>query len=199
MRYLKLTFILPLLLFFAACGGGNKQNAKTNANSSKQSKATATQSSSSNDVRTIHIYGINKMKYVVKESGEKIGTGEKIKASNGKSYMLLENINAKAGEKLHIVLTTISKLPANAMSHDWTLLKMSADPVAYTKAAMSAKSNDYFPKKKADQVIVHTEMASGGETVEVTFTVPEKTGEYTYLCAFPAHYTAGMTGKLIVK
>lgn len=191
MKYL--TFILPLFLFMTACGGGGDAQTEATQNDSSQ------QVSQASDVRTIHIYGINKMKYVVKESSERIGTGETVTASDGSTYLLLENIKADAGEKLRIKLTTISTFAANAMSHDWVLLKQGADPAAYSVAAMKAKANDYFPADKADLVIIHTDMASGGETVEVTFTVPEKTGNYDYLCAFPAHYTAGMKGKLIVE
>jgi azurin len=51
----------------------------------------------------------------------------------------------------------------------------------------------------SEQIIAHTEMAAQGETVEVTFTVPEETGEYPYLCSFPAHYSAGMKGMLNVQ
>ncbi|HLR76271.1 MAG TPA: hypothetical protein VK106_01335, partial [Balneolaceae bacterium] len=63
MNNLKLTLILPLLLFFAACGG-EKQNTQTQTDNSQQQAERSTD----NDIRTIHIYGINQMKYVVKEN-----------------------------------------------------------------------------------------------------------------------------------
>lgn len=197
MRYIKLIFVLPLLLLFAACGGSEKQSPQTKAdNSQAQPQA---QAPTNNEVRTIHIYGINQMKFVVKEGGEQIGTGETIKATNGNSYLLLESITAKPGEKLHIMLTNVTKMPAMAMSHDWVLLKQGTDVDAYAAAALKAKANDYIPKDFVDSIIAHTEMAAGGKTVEVTFTVPDKTGDFDYLCSFPAHYLAGMKGKLIVK
>lgn len=198
MRYLTL-LVLPFFLFLTACGGGGNKQSNTTAEGSS-SNATAIQANnSSSSVRTIHIYGINKMKYVVKEKGKKIGTGKKVTASNGKSYILLKDIKAKAGQKIHIVLTTISKMPAAGMSHNWILLKQNADAAAFSKAALRAKSNDYIPADLSNQVIAHTGLAAGGETVEVTFTVPDKTGEYPYLCSFPAHYTAGMHGTFIVQ
>lgn len=183
MRYL--TYLLPFFLFLSACGGGNKQ---------KQQVQTQNQ-----DIRTINIIGIDQMKYVVKEEGNQIGTANIIKTSSGDSYLLLENIKAEPGEKLHIRLTTKSKLQATAMSHNWILLKTGVDPTDFANAAMQAKANDYIPQDRTDDIIAHTDLAAGGETVEVTFTVPEETGEYDYLCSFPGHFAAGMRGKFIVQ
>ncbi len=42
-------------------------------------------------------------------------------------------------------------------------------------------------------------MLGDGEVDSVTFTVPEKKGEYQYVCTFRAHFQAGMKGKLIVE
>ena len=142
---------------------------------------------------------MDRLKYVVKEEGELLGTAETLKASNGESYLLLQNIEAKAGEELRIRLTTVSNLPASAMAHNWILLKMGVDPAGFARAATQAKSNDYIPQDRTDDIIAHTELAAGGETVEVTFTVPEKTGDYDYLCSFPGHFAAGMKGKFIVQ
>jgi azurin len=190
-----LTFILPLVLFLSSCGGGNKQEQQ---GQSKESKKQSSQIQS-DDVRTIYIIGVDRMKYVVKEEGELIGTAGTIKTSGGDTYLLLQNIEAEPGEKLRIRLTTVSSLPASAMSHNWILLKMGVDPAAFAQAATQTKADDYIPQDRTDDIIAHTDLAAGGDTVEVTFTVPEKTGEYDYLCSFPAHFMAGMKGKLIVQ
>jgi azurin len=197
MRYL--TFIFPIiLLFFTACGGGSDNQSQTeNENMSTDTQASAEQSS--DDVRTIDIIGIDKMKYVVEEEGEMLGTAEKIETAQGDSYIHLEGIDAKAGEKIRIRLTTKSQLPAQAMSHNWVLLKMGTDPAAFSTAATGAKDNDYIPSDMTNQIIAHTELAGSGETVEVTFTVPKQTGDYPYLCTFPAHFSAGMKGMLNVQ
>jgi azurin len=113
--------------------------------------------------------------------------------------LLLQNIEAEAGEELRIRLTTVSNLPALAMAHNWILLKIGIDPADFANAAVKAKNNEYIPQDRTDDIIAHTGLAGGGETVEVTFTVPEKTGEYDYLCSFPGHFAAGMKGKLIVQ
>lgn len=196
MRYL--TYLFPLLLLFVtACGGGSSDNQQSEqAESNTRTQAANT---SSDDVRTIDIIGIDKMKYVVKEEGQMLGTGGTVETAQGDSYILLESIDAKPGEKLRIRLTTKSQLPAQAMSHNWVLLKMSTDPTAFATAATGAKENDHIPSDMSDQIIVHTEMAGAGETVEVTFTVPEEAGDYPYLCSFPAHFSAGMKGTLNVQ
>lgn len=182
-----LTYMLPLLAFLAGCGAGEQQ---------PQSQETQAQTQ---EIRTIDIIGVDQMKYVVKEEGELIGTAGTIKTSGGDTYLQLQNIEATPGEKLRIRLTTVSDLPATAMAHNWVLLKLGIDPASFTKEAMKAKSNEYIPEGRTDDVIAHTGLAGGGETVEVTVTVPEKTGDYNYLCTFPGHFAAGMKGKLVVQ
>ena len=190
-----LSFLLPLFLFLTSYNGGEMKNEQSQTTDTQQTvRATKSQ-----EVRTIHIIGINQMKFAVKEEGEAVGTGETVTTPTGETYLLLESIKAAPGETLHIKLTTVTKLPGAAMSHNWVLLKQGSDPAAFASAAISAKANDYIPTDLADQVIAHTGLAAGGETVEVTFTVPDKTGSYDYLCTFPAHFMAGMKGKLIVE
>ena len=195
MRVQTLTYLLSLLLFLSACGGGEKQSQQTESEKNQQQKVQA----QTDDVRTIDIIGIDRMKYVVKEEGELLGTAETIKTSNGETYLLLQNIEAEAGEELRIRLTTVSNLPALAMAHNWILLKIGIDPADFANAAVKAKNNEYIPQDRTDDIIAHTGLAAGEETVEVTFIVPEKTGEYDYLCSFPGHFAAGMKGKLIVQ
>lgn len=107
-------------------------------------------------------------------------------------------ITASPGETLTVKLVNNSTFPAAAMSHNWLLLKQSADPKAVDEAARSAKDNGYIPADKADQIIAHTGLVAGGESDSVTFTVPTKPGKYTYLCTFPGHFAAGMKGILVV-
>src|SRR5699024_4139232 len=188
-------YLLPLFLFLAACGGGEQQEYQVQ---SEESEGQLSQTKSE-DVRTIDIIGVDRMKYVVKEEDELLGTAETMKAPNGETYLLLQNIEADAGEELRIRLTTASNLPAPAMAHNWILLKLGVNPTGFAQAATQAKENDYIPQDRTDDIIGHTELAAGGETVEVTFTVPEKTGDYDYLCSFPGHFAAGMKGKFIVQ
>lgn len=109
------------------------------------------------------------------------------------------SITVKPGEEVTIKLHTESKLPAAAMSHNFVLLKEGVDARAFSIAGGSHKDNDYIDPAKEGDVIAHTDMAAGGETVEVTFTAPSKAGDYEYVCSFPGHYVSGMKGVLKVQ
>ncbi len=111
----------------------------------------------------------------------------------------VENIQATPGQKITVKLTNESKFPAVSMSHNFVLLKQSADAEVFDKAGLTHAKNGYMDPKLKDQVIAHTSMAGGGQTVEVTFEAPIKPGEYMYICTFPGHYGAGMKGILTVK
>ena len=60
---------------------------------------------------------------------------------------------------------------------------------------MAAKDNGYIPE--GDDIIAHTKMIGGGESVEITFDAPAA-GTYDYICPFPGHYGI-MKGKFIVE
>ncbi len=111
----------------------------------------------------------------------------------------VDHITAKPGEKITIELVSSSHLPAVAMAHNFVLLKQGVDAKAFVMAGVRHKDNEYIDPAKASSVIAKTALASGSQTVKVTFTVPQKTGSYEYVCTFPGHYISGMKGTLIVK
>lgn len=139
------------------------------AQNNQQSKA------DDENVRTIEIKGSNQMKFDVTK------------------------INATPGEQIRIVLTTVSNLPKIAMAHNVVILKSGTDIEAFANASSVARNNNFIAPELEKQIIAATPLAGGGETVEVTFTVPKKTGNYTYICSFPGHFMAGMKGTLVVK
>jgi len=108
-------------------------------------------------------------------------------------------IEASPGEEITIKLTTKSQIPKTAMAHNVVVIDKDADVNEVAQASMRARDNDYIAPEYKDQIIAATGLAGGGETVEVTFTVPEETGSYEYICSFPGHYSAGMKGTLIVE
>lgn len=127
------------------------------------------------EVRTIEIVGTDNMQFDV------------------------TSIEATAGEKIRIVYTTNSRIPKQAMAHNVVFLAQGTDVQAFANASARAKDNQYLAPDFADQIIAATDLAGGGETVEITFTVPTEAGEYEYICSFPGHYGAGMKGILTVK
>ena len=109
------------------------------------------------------------------------------------------HIEAEPGQKIKVELTTVSSFPANAMSHDFVLLRAGADPAKVAGASARYVSKGYVAPEMKGQIIAYTSLASGGKTVEVTFKAPDKPGNYIYICTFPGHFLAGMKGVLTVK
>lgn len=192
MKFINLVITLSLVLFIG-CGGESSEQEQTDTSTDTQEQEMA-----SEDVRTINVIGIDNMQFVVEEEAEGITLGDSVGADN---LPKLVSITAQPGEQISIHLTTKSTLPATAMAHNWLLLTMNADVEAFANAAMKARDNDYVPTDSGmqEQIIAQTGLAAGGETTEVTFTVPEETGEYEFICTFPGHFTSGMRGTLIVE
>lgn len=138
-------------------------------------KAGTTQAKSTKAGRTVELTGGDNMKFDV------------------------TSIEAKPGERLHVVLKSTGTAPKIAMAHNFVLLKAGASAVEFNNAAMTARDTDFIPPDMKDKIIAHTGLAGPGETVDVTFTAPTKPGTYDYLCSFPGHYQVGMKGQLIVK
>ncbi|MDR8390478.1 plastocyanin/azurin family copper-binding protein [Aliifodinibius sp. S!AR15-10] len=149
------------------------------------------------NIRTIAIIGTDQMKFVAKEEGDRIGTGSAIKTFNGKSYLMLNQIQVKPGEQLRIRLRTLSQLKPEMMAHNWVLLDQGVNAQAFVNAAN--RENDYIPPAREKDIIANTGLAASGETVEITFSTPEEPGRYEYVCSFMAHFAAGMRGQLIVQ
>lgn len=193
----KYTFLyIALFAFiFAGCSGGETETSEQKSETSEQPAASQNTNS---DTRTIEIFGIDMLKFVVAEQSEGLQTGNEYTV-NGKTYYELTGITAEAGEEVTITLQTISNLPPTAMSHNWLLLTMDADAKAFNSASIKAKDNDYVSPDKEDQVIIDTGLVGDGESKPITFNAPEQTGEYDYICTFPGHFTAGMRGTLTVE
>lgn len=194
MKRLSISLSALLLAFvMIGCGGGSDTG-----NQAEQQQAQEQETNTQAQERSIHVYGLDRMKFAVKQQSENLQTGQEV-TINGTTYYILEGITAQAGQELTITLETISQLPASAMSHNWLLLEMGTDVQAFASASAQAKDSDYVAPSYEDQVIIDTGLVSGGESKSITFTVPEQTGEYDYLCTFPGHFSAGMRGTLTVK
>lgn len=125
--------------------------------------------------RTIDIVGTDDMKYSV------------------------TTITAKRGETIRIRLAAKGVLPKVAMAHNFVLLKIGTDILKLLQEGAPHRGTDFVAPASMGQVIAKTTLAGPGETVQVTFKVPEKPGKYPYICTFAGHYQAGMKGTLIVK
>lgn len=108
-------------------------------------------------------------------------------------------IEAAPGEEIQIKLTNVGTLPKEAMGHNLVLLKKDANVQTFANAALTAKATEYIPANLQDQVIAHTKLLGPKQNDTITVKVPNETGEYPYLCSFPAHAAAGMKGVLVVR
>ena len=108
-------------------------------------------------------------------------------------------IPAKRGEQLRVRLISKGAMPKVAMAHNFVLLQKAASQVKFVTEGAQSRDTDFIPPSMKDQVIAATALAGAGETVEVTFKVPNAAGDYPYLCSFPGHFQAGMRGMLNVK
>lgn len=129
----------------------------------------------SDDVRTITVKGLDNMQF---------------------SETLIE---AEPGEKLRIVLKTVSNMPPAAMAHNIAILEQNVDIEEFVLSSMAMPDEDYIDPEYEDKLIAYTEMIGGGETSTIEFTVPEIHGDYEYVCTFPGHYYGGMRGILRVS
>ena len=150
------------------------------------------------DKLEIQVYGIDQMKYVVKEKADYLRTGTEYLV-NDETYYLLEGINATTGKQIDLTLTTVSQIPPSAMSHNWLLLDPEADPETFSLESASARDNNYVAPSMQNMVMAQTGMIGGGESASVSFSAPDSAGEYDYVCTFPGHFTGGMKGILYVK
>lgn len=107
-----------------------------------------------------------------------------------------KEIKVVAGKKVKITLKHTGKMDKNVMGHNFVLLKQGVDLTAFGNKAATARDTDYIPDGGAD-VLAHTKLIGGGETVVLEFDAPAK-GTYDFLCSFPGHY-ALMKGKFIVE
>ena len=126
-------------------------------------------------------------------------TGEVVDVSisaNDQMQFNKNEIRVKAGQTVRLTLNHVGEMSELVMGHNWVLLKEGTDIPEFGRAAAAAKENDYIPEG-TDQVIAHTEMIGGGETVTIEFQAPEE-GTYEFICTFPGHY-ALMKGVFIVE
>jgi azurin len=107
-------------------------------------------------------------------------------------------IEARAGETLRIVVKSTGSMPKIAMAHNFVLLAPGTDPASFANEGAMHRGSDFIAPGLAGRVLFKTAMAGAGETVDVSFTVPGP-GSYPFVCTFPGHVVAGMSGTLVVQ
>ncbi len=179
MRFMRARLLaLPLVLFLAValtgCGASDSSPDDAAADQSTET----TQSNASGDVdRTVTLKPKgNQMKYQQTEFS--VAPGETVK-------LVFENVATSPSMQHNVVIL--------ASNGEGLFQKIGE---AGTRAG---STNDYIPQEEnlREQILAFTPMSKPGETVSVTFTVPEETGEHGYVCTFPGHW-ATMQGTMYV-
>lgn len=109
------------------------------------------------------------------------------------------NIDAKPGQKISVTLSNVGTAPKASMGHNFIVLKQNVNVPNFLEAGSMQAANDYIAPETTKDIIAHTKLLGPGESDMVVFTAPYVPGDYVYLCSFPGHYAAGMTGILSVK
>lgn len=167
-------YTLPFFLFILALGLIGCSDSKSSTDDAASASADAPAASATVDrTITLHPEG-NLLEY--KETEFTVAPGETIE-------LVFEN-TATSPSMLHNVVVLNTEPKKEIL---WRVGEAGVEAGA---------SNEYVPDDEA--VLAATPMADPGETVSVTFTVPDETGEHGYVCTFPGHYVS-MYGTMHVK
>ena len=90
-------------------------------------------------------------------------------------------ISVRNGTRLRLRFVNAGTLP-----HNFVIPRSDEDIDALAVAAYQAGESGFVPVADREKLLAFTALASPGDTVDVTFVVPEP-GEYTYVCLFPGH------------
>jgi Azurin len=120
-----------------------------------------------------------------------------IKPEGNQMKFATKEFTVSPGEEVRLVFENTADSPA--MIHNVVFLTTSDDGVVKEvgqAGASAGAASGYVPDH--DAILAATDVAKPGETVEVTFTAPETSGEYTYVCTYPGHW-ATMQGTMRVE
>ena len=112
----------------------------------------------------------------------------------------LKKFDVSPGESVRLTLKNIGSIPKIAMGHNLVVLKKGVDALAFGQKVLASggSATNALPKSLLGDVIAHTKLLGPGESETISFTAPEKSGDYQYVCTFPGHF-AMMRGVMEVK
>lgn len=104
----------------------------------------------------------------------------------------------KAGDTIELTLKNIGTMPKESMGHNLAIIEPGVSPIAFATAAVRHPDKAYVAPEYADRVVAATAVLGPGESETISFTAPEKPGDYPFVCSFPGHTQAGMKGIMTV-
>lgn len=108
----------------------------------------------------------------------------------------IREFHVKAGSTITLVFENPDGMPHNLLLIEPGTLEIVGEAADKMLRYSSAAEMEYVPD--VPEVLHHTPLVNPGESATLTFKVPEKKGEYPYVCTFPGHWR-GMNGKMIVE
>ena len=111
----------------------------------------------------------------------------------------LEAFSVPAGSRVKLNFRNVGKMSKAVMGHNVVFLIAGVDSGAFATAAAASRDNGYIPVQFKDQILAHTNLLGSGESDTIEFTAPDISGDYEFLCSFPAHLFAGMRGVMTVE
>jgi len=102
------------------------------------------------------------------------------------------------GEEIELIFENTASSPA--MQHNVVILNEPPSNQIFQEIGQAGTSAGAEKEYVSDHdaILAHTPMSKPGETVSVTFTTPEETGDYGYVCTYPGHWST-MRGTMHVK
>ena len=127
-------------------------------------------------------------------------TKEIVITGNDAMQFDLKKFDVSPGESVRLTLKNIGSIPKIAMGHNLVVLKKGVDALAFGQKVLASggSATNALPKSLLGDVIAHTKLLGPGESETISFTAPEKSGDYQYVCTFPGHF-AMMRGVMEVK
>ena len=181
-------FIVPALIAFVACGGGDASSDNEETPNPAASPANAAPEAAPAEAPA---------PAAEEDSGALKPDADGIVRLEGNDMMQYNSDRIEVeGLQVKIELKHVGVMEKRIMGHNLVVLTPGTDAVAWANAAAGAEATEFIPEGSTE-VIAHTKLLGGGESDTIEFEVPGP-GEYPFVCSFRGH-AAVMKGVLIVK
>ena len=113
-----------------------------------------------------------------------------VRTEASRTAFLPDSLSAPAGA--HAVVRVINE---GEIAHNFVLVRDEESVQPIVLAAYQAIATEYVPTGFEDAIVAATPLVYPGDTLDVSFEVPEP-GRYTFVCVFPGHGST-MRGTLV--
>lgn len=134
---------------------------------------------------------------VNEDGGATVSSDQTIVIKTVKDLMQYDKkeITVKAGSRVTLIVENPDAMPHNLLIIEPGTLEIVGKAADEMLKYSGAAEKEYIPD--VDEVMYHTPLLQPGDSYSLTFDVPDKTGNYPYVCTFPGHWR-GMNGVMKV-